>query len=188
MTTNPYQSPQVESTSPEFQVPRRAEALQSVRIATLLLTADGVFNVFAFYHTFTDFYIIVGKGPIYDPREIAVVSFAVILVFLASWFLLLPVLEFLGQLLREMLAPRVNREQWNEALYLSLKYAAWLAVPGMILWLAWVIAFYYLRLNFYLISYAVGIPAHILAACVYVPLLYRWFKLWRRPQADREVT
>ncbi|MHC2068007.1 hypothetical protein ACYFX5_11075 [Bremerella sp. T1] len=179
MSINPYQSPQVNNASITSKPPERQDALKSLRVATVLLTTASLFNIFAFYHTIADFFIIVGTGPTYDSREITMVAVATTLLVVACWFLLLPILEFLAQLIREILATKVDRNAWNDALYRSLKPAAFLAAPGMVLWLTWVFAFYYLRVNFFVISYAVGIPAHILGACLYVPLIVRWYRLYR---------
>ncbi|MFN3148309.1 hypothetical protein [Bremerella sp.] len=186
MSTNPYQSPQAESASLETQPPLRREALKSVRKATLLLTAAGYFNLYVFGCNYYPFRIL-------SPLDVAMIAFQVMgtaAIAIACWFLLLPLLEFTGRLIHNWLSPRSDTQPWSDAIYVSLKPAAKLAVAGVILWVTWVIGFYDFRIDFFVISYAVGIPAHILAACLYVPLLFRWYKLWRSsvPRADSETT
>ena len=106
------------------------------------------------------------------------------LVFVFCWEFLLPTLATIGRLVRRYVAPHVNEARWDDALYKSLKPAAILAIPGAVLWCVWVLGFYYWKLNFMLLSIAVGVPAHLLAAGLYVPLIVRWFKLAREKRAN----
>lgn len=190
MSTNPYQSPQAEITTSEEGLPLRDAVLKSLRVATLLLTAAWLFNYFCLcFHGRTSY---IGQS---IPFTVTVVAFTIGslmigLIALVCWFAVLPVLEFVNQTARRMIAPITAPEPWERAFYISLKPAAMLALPGMILWIIWVIGFYLVGVNFYVISYSIGIPAHILAACLYVPLLFRWYKLWRStvPRADSEAT
>ncbi|MBI1247069.1 hypothetical protein GC197_04400 [bacterium] len=178
MPTNPYQSPQADDTPVEVRLSKRQEALDSVRAAAALLTTAGLLNFGAlfspgfetYWHTPT-FWIVLAV----DTILLAGIG----LIVAACWFLLLPTLEFLGGLIRAIIAPSVDRGEWQDAIYVSLKPARLLAIPGTILWVIWVIGLFYLNANFFVISYAVGIPAHILAACLYVPLIVRWYRLWR---------
>lgn len=189
MSTNPYQSPQAENATPKAHSPQRKDALKRVRVATFLLTVPGVFNVFCFFAYADPMFRNGGPLSLEDLLMLAGCFLETVLVVLACWFLLLPLVEFIGRRIQSFVAPTSDRELWDDTLYRSLRPMPLLAFFGMLLWLAWVVAFYYLKLNFYVISYAVGIPAHILAACLYVPLLYRWVKLWRspRPTADAEA-
>ncbi|PQO39002.1 hypothetical protein C5Y96_03790 [Blastopirellula marina] len=125
-----------------------------------------------------------------DLTEFAAGSVGIGLIAVVCWFAFVPVLEFLSRTIRSIVARNTDPKQWDEVLYVSLKPAALLAIPGMILWIIWVTGFYFLGANFFVISYAVGIPSHILAACLYVPLLYRWYKLWDRsvPRPDSEAS
>ena len=183
MTTNPYQSPQADDTQVVAPLPTRQEGLESIRTATALLSTAGLINFaalfrpgFEVYWNTPTFWIVLAV----DTILLAGIG----LIVAACWFLLLPTLEFLGGLIRSIIAPSVNRGEWDNALYASLKPAGLLATFGMILWVIWVVGFFILNANFYVISYAVGIPAHILAACLYVPLIYRWYRLWLGGHAE----
>ena len=50
---------------------------------------------------------------------------------------------------------------------------------GAVLWAIWVAAFYQLGIGFYTVSLPIGIAAHLLAAGLYIPLFYRWYKVER---------
>ena len=176
MSANPYQSPTVESVSPVPQVPGRGESLSALHTACVVLLVAGLFNYYAF-----DSQQIAGAG--FDARLKTLVRTmnlaGIAVVFLLSWFVTLPLLERVGRAIRFLTCSHGSLDRWNEALYLSLKPAAPLAVVGAVLWLLWVVAFYYAHLDFVVISLVVGLPAHILALCVYGPLAARWFKLAR---------
>lgn len=176
MSANPYQSPTVESLPPVRQPASRAESRAALHAACLILLAAGLVNYYAF-----DMRDIAGAG--YDARLKTVLRTmnvaGIAVVFLLSWFFALPLLEFFGRVIRALTGRRAALDRWNDALYLSLKPAKYLAVAGAVLWILWVVAFYVADFNFVVISFAVGLPAHLLAACVYVPLAFRWFKLAR---------
>lgn len=63
--------------------------------------------------------------------------------------------------------------------YRSLNSLICVAIPDAALWMVWVFGFYHMHSDFYTISWAVGAPAHLLAACWYVPLVHRWYRLAR---------
>jgi hypothetical protein len=176
MSANPYQSPVAESLSPDHQLPGRRESLAALHKACLLLLAAGLVNYYAF-----DMRDIAGAG--YDARLKTVVRtmnlVGIAVVFLLSWFFSLPLLQLVARAIRALAGRHVSPDRWNDALYESLKPAAHLSEAGAILWVLWVVAIYYAQLNFVVISFAVGLPAHLLAACVYVPLSVRWFRLAR---------
>ena len=176
MSANPYRSPTVESLPPVRQPAGRVESLAALHTACLILLAAGLVNYYAF-----DMRHIAGAG--YDARLKTLVRtmhlVGIALVFLLSWFFALPLLELVGRAIRALVGHRGSLDRWNDALYLSLKPARQLAAAGAILWILWVGAFYVAHFNFVVISFVVGLPAHLLAACVYVPLAVRWFKLAR---------
>ncbi len=175
MSTNPYESPATVNRTADSHLPNRRSALAAFRTAFVILLTPALFNYYAFD---TD---AIGGGipPILQAAYrttnlvgIAVGSFLI-------WFFALPVLEAASRTIRNVVARDASTDRWVDALYMSLKPAAYLAVPGAILWALWVVGFYFLQLDFVMISYGVGIPAHILAACLYVPLLIRWYRLSR---------
>jgi len=93
------------------------------------------------------------------------------------WFLGFPIIEAIAGVLRIVFANGTDRGAWQGVLYRSLNWAVVLAIPGAVLWGIWVLGFYQLGVNFYAISWAIGVPAHLLAASWYVPLIYRWYRM-----------
>jgi len=175
MSTNPYETPAVGDHTADSHLQKRRAALAAFRTAFLILLAAALFNYYAFdTHT-----IIGGFPPILQAayRITNLVGIAIGSAFI--WFFALPVLEAVARQIRNVVARDVSTDSWDGALYVSLKPAVYLAVPGSIIWVLWVVGFYYLQLDFVMISYAVGVPAHVLAACFYVPLLVRWYRLSR---------
>ncbi len=179
--TNPYQSPAVTShttTSSQgdaMTIAQRRSAVVSVRIAILLLLVSGLFNYYAF-----DTFVIGNAMPAGFHTFLRVINLGGIFAVTAlSWFLLVPGLEVLARFVRHLSGRQSTVSQWNEAIYRSLRPAAYLAIPGTILWGIWVAGFYFGQLNFTLLSLAIGVPAHLLAAGLYVPLIVRWYLLAR---------
>ena len=86
-------------------------------------------------------------------------------------------LERVAQLIRFTLASTTQPDAWNQPLYEALNSAVTLAIPGAILWAAWTFGFYYLGINFVTISWAIGVPAHLLGACWYLALFFKWYQL-----------
>ena len=175
MSTNPYESPAVANHTADSHLPNRRSALAAFRTAFLILLAPALFN----YYAFDTHAISGGIPPILQAvyRTTNLVGIVVGSTFI--WFFALPVLEAVARTIRNVVARDASTDSWDGALYVSLKPAVYLAVPGAILWVLWVVGFYFLQLDFVMISYGVGIPAHVLAACLYVPLLIRWYRLSR---------
>jgi hypothetical protein len=96
---------------------------------------------------------------------------------LAVWFAGLAVLEFLTRVIHSLKSRRASLSDWNFALYKTLNSAPLFAIFGAVLWVVWVTAYYHWRLNFYAISIPVGVAAHSLAAGLYLPLFWRWYRL-----------
>ena len=96
---------------------------------------------------------------------------------LALWFGGLWLLEGVTGLAHRWCSRRDTRLSWKEALYATLQTAPILASFGALTWGFWVFAFYQLQWNFYLISIPAGILGHGLAAALYLPLFYRWYRL-----------
>lgn len=64
-----------------------------------------------------------------------------------------------------------------DALYATFIRSAPYAVAGAILWGIWVFGFYQAKVDFMVLSVPVGILAHGLAAALYLPLIYRWYRI-----------
>ncbi len=174
MFENPYQSPGDLSRGGNGVAASRERAWRSFRIAFLILLVPAIYNYWAF-----DTYVI---AAIRLPGDLVnLYRLGNVLGFIMGgsliWMLGLPVLELAARLIRAVLATGTDRGSWLEILYRSLSWIAILALPGAVLWGVWVFAFYQRQVDFYTISWAIGIPAHALAACLYLPLIYRWFRL-----------
>lgn len=96
------------------------------------------------------------------------------------WFWGLALLEWIAGCVHALRSPQTTLEMWKLAVYDSLGLAPLLAILGAITWVVWIAGFYFWNLDFYLISIPVGIVAHLLAAGLYLPLLYRWYQLSSR--------
>ncbi len=176
MSNNPYQSPTAGQQRPMATLPNRQSSQRTFRIAILILLAPALFNYYAFdTHLIANGSIVPALQNIYRAANIAGIVLATVLI----WLFGLSFLEHVSTLTRSLFARHVAIDAWNDAIYASLKPAVILAIPGAFLWGLWVIGFYYLEVDFVTISYVIGIPSHLLLACLYVPLLVRWYKLVR---------
>ena len=174
MTENPYRAPPLfhEPVDTEFGLRRRA--LLSFRLVALVLLAPAVYNYWAF-----DTQAIASSRLPSDLTAVYRAANVVALVvgFTLIWFLGLPLLEAVSRLLRVVFAKGVDTAAWQRVLYRSMNRAVILASIGAALWVIWVFGFYQIGVNFYVISWAIGVPAHLLAACWYVPLIYCWYRM-----------
>jgi hypothetical protein len=174
MENNPYRSPEsIEDVAPK-NLPR-ADALLRFRIAIALLIIAALVNGF-----FLPRYRYTGAAVVFTTYRIGLLDF----IFIAAigFFAMtctFEVLERLAKLLRRILSPNSDPDSWNNAIYNAFRPAIPLGLLGALLWIIWVIAFFELEVNFYLISYAIGIPAHLLAAAIYLRILWGWFKAAR---------
>jgi hypothetical protein len=172
MTENPYQSPSFPGETVAAESRLRRQARRSFRVAALILFLPAAYNYWAF-----DAYA-VGRLPGDDAQLSRTLNMlGLVMVAALIWHLGLPGLEALARLLRTVFARGTDRTAWEEALYRSLGWAVYLAIPGAVLWTIWVFAFYRLHADFHALSWAIGVPAHLLGACWYVPLIYRWYRL-----------
>lgn len=179
MEINPFQSPESRSQPESSSTRERSSALFSVRVAIGLLLPAGLFNFFAF-----DRFVLREDMPIGLLFAVRIFDIAAILLIgIVCWFLTVPVLEGVGRFIRHFVGRRASIVAWNDALYRSLKPMGYVAVPGAILWVIWIVGFYFVQGNFFFLSVAVGIPAHLLAAALYIPLFVRWFLLARTTSA-----
>ena len=181
MSTNPYETPATVSRTADPDSPNRRLAIAAVRKAFVILLAPALFNYYAFDTAAIDSSISPRLQVLFRTTNLIGIAVGAAMI----WFLALTVLEFAGRTVRSVVAPDVSTDTWDDALYTSLKPAAYLAVLGAILWGLWVVGFYFVQLDFVMISYGIGIPAHILAACLYVPLVVRWYKLARASAPQR---
>jgi hypothetical protein len=169
--TNPYRSPEPTEDAAPKNLPR-AHALFRFRVAVALLLVGAFANAF-----FMRRYLYMGTQVVLTTYRIGLPDLLFIgAIGLVAMTCTFGILERLARFFRGRFAANSDPEAWNNAIYNAFRPAIPLGLLGALLWIIWVIAFFELKVNFYVISYAVGIPAHLLAACVYLPLLYGWFK------------
>jgi hypothetical protein len=168
MTDNPYESPKWLGESPITSTSLQLQATRLFRTLALVLLVPAFYNYWEF-----DVHVVSQLPDILAP----LCRFANILGFVVGgllvWFLGMPTLERISRLLRIVFAGGADRATWQEVLYRSFNRTTYLAVGGAALWILWVFGYYEMRSDFYTISWAVGVPAHLLAACWYVPLIHR---------------
>lgn len=173
MSTNPYEPPQSQAEPRLTQNEARLIALRSVRIALLILLAPAFYNFICFNFTPNANR---AELPIYAIYRI-LNSLGFLLTVAAVWFFGLKIFEFVTGGFHSIYARNSMLEDWKETLYTILRRVPFFAIPAAVLWAIWVMAIYQLTLGFYVVSIPIGITAHLLAACLYVPLIYRWYKL-----------
>ena len=180
---NPYESPRSEATHWLPPSDERIVAKRNVRIALLIMLAPAIYNFICFNFPAHPNRI---ELPIHSVfRSINGIGFVAITI--AIWFLGLPTLEFFTGGFHTVFGRNSKLDDWRTILYLILRRAPVFAVCGAVLWALWVAAFYQLGIGFYTVSVPIGIAGHLLAAGLYVPLFYRWYKT-ERSSAPRMTT
>jgi hypothetical protein len=172
---NPYSSPSEFVEDRSTIAAARLSALRCVRVSLLILLVPGIYNFIWFHHIDTSNRTIQAVNQVLQILG----GIGVALIAWAVWALGLAVLERLTGWLHRWCSRRADREAWETVLYQTLRRAPVLAFFGAILWALWVFGFYQLQIDFTLISVPTGILAHLLAAAIYLPLLYRWYRLER---------
>jgi len=175
MSTNPYESPKVQATQRLTPNEDRVTALRNVRIALLILLVPAIYNFICFNFPSSADRIEFPAHSVYRTAN----SIGLTLVVLFIWFFGLTILEFVTGGIHSIAARKSKLAKWKATLYVTLRRAPLFAVPGAALWAIWIAAFYQLHLGFYTVLVPIGIAAHLLAACLYVPLIVRWYKIER---------
>jgi hypothetical protein len=172
MTHNPYQPPQSLSKTSSTITTNRQAAQRKIRISTIIFLVPALYNLVCF-SLLTSSQIVL---PFFVVNFLLNLLGAIIVV-AAVWFFGLTILEMIAAVAYRVVARKSERNSWYDTLYNSLTRLPLFAVLGSILWTMWVAGFYQLRLSFFVVSIPIGIAAHLLAAGLYIPLLYRWYRL-----------
>jgi hypothetical protein len=181
MIENPYQPPQLSVRETDRTViasgesaARRAAALFYVRLILGLLTLPAIYNVICFsYPGQAISPIPVGmRNTFFLGNLVALIAFVSIIYFAGLWFF-----EVLTRGSHAIFSRRPTLTLWLDALYATFIRSAPYAVAGSVLWAIWVYGFYQTNVDFLLLSVPVGILAHTLAAALYLPLIYRWYRI-----------
>ncbi len=175
MNTNPYESPRSSVVNPSPLDAERTVANRSVRIALAIMLLPAIYNFMCFNFQ-------VEPGSIESPirnvyRVVNGIGFAALVA--AIWFCGLTALEFVTGGFHAIFGKGSHESDWKLSLYEIIRRAPMFAVGGAVLWACWATAFYQFGVNFHVITLPIGAAAHLLAAGLYLPLFYRWYKLER---------
>jgi len=152
----------------------RTQAMLSLRIAILILSVPAAYNYLAF-----DAHAIRSSNLPSDIQWLyrTINLFAFVVAEVLLWTFGLRVLESMAALIRTLIAKNAAPSEWQKVLHRSMRSLAFLAVPGAVLWMMWVYGLYEAGVSYLKISWIIGVPAHLLTACWYLPLIYQWYQL-----------
>lgn len=151
-------------------------AQRSVRIALLILLVPAVYNFICFNFPSNANQIDVPFRSVFY-RTFNLIG--LVLIASAIWRFGLPVLEFVTGGIHSIVARNSKIDDWKATLYIIVRRLSMFSIPGAALWALWVAMFFQLQFNFFAVSVPIGIGAHLLAAGLYVPLIYRWYIMER---------
>lgn len=173
MSDNPYQTPQIVADLYPIRTTVRIVVERRVRTALLVLLVPAIYN-------FVCFSFAIGNSQIVNPFfviSLALNTLGFVFVFATVWFFGLTIIERIAWIVDRIMARKANLNGRLNVLYQALDTTPIFSVLGAILWTTWVVGFYHLGLDFYALSFPIGIAAHLLAAAFYLPLFYRWFRM-----------
>jgi hypothetical protein len=181
MIENPYQPPTSMSQPAERtaalrteSAPQRAAALFHVRLILGILLVPAIYNIFRFsYPSPAISPIPVGMSNLFFAGNLLglIASSSLVYFFGLSFF------EAITRASHAIFSRQPTLPWWLDALYATFIRSAPYAVAGAILWGIWVFGFYQAKVDFMVLSVPVGILAHGLAAALYLPLIYRWYRI-----------
>lgn len=183
MIQNPYQPPAVLACAEEQSVPSpsefiklRAAALFHVRLILGILLVPAIYNFVCFNYPSS------AISPIPPTIHLLfrlVNGVGLIIIVATVYYAGLWLFEAFTRASHAIFSRQPTLSLWLEALYATFIRSAPYAVAGAILWAIWVYGFYQTNVDFMLLSVPVGILAHVLAAALYLPLIYRWYRIER---------
>jgi len=173
MNTNPYESPKSQVTLLPPHSEERTAALRSVHIALLVMLAPAIYNLIC-----SSFFVDMNRTglPIHSIYR-TLNTIGLVAITTAIWFFGLAALDFVTGGLYSVFSRRATLDNWKTTLYITLRRAPVFAFFGAVLWAIWVAAFYQFGFGFYTVSVPIGVAAHLLAAGLYLPLIYQWYKI-----------
>ena len=174
MVETPYTSPP--SVSPAHA--GRASAIWSTIYCGLILSVGAVYNAYMFAEFDNP-----APENVIAVLQIANIAGALFVVAVITFFTL-PLLELLSSACCYLFAKSSSLDKWHGELYAVLSTTVPFAILGAIVWCSWVYAFYVLRMDFHQISVPTGMAAHVLAAFVYLRIVFRWWRLEHSPAPD----
>jgi len=184
MNENPYQPPQTvepELGLVEVDPAQRLRARRCWQVAALILLLPAMNNLWLFEDLLAS-----QGGPGLIPAARWTNAILLASAFAAAGLGGLNLLEWITDRLRRRLGEPPHAGQWRSALYQTLGQSIYFAIPGALLWKAWLMGYYQWHLDFQRISIPTAILAHLLAAGLYLQLAYRWYKIEFSPAALRD--
>jgi hypothetical protein len=188
---NPYQSPRVvEEGFGRPLAASRAAALKRIRDALCILAIPALWNYGCLFwgssvgvpHSGQAQAAAVGPG--HGLLALANLLF-IVGCFLASWFFLLRVLDWVALVLHTWCGGDTTTEDWLKSMYHSLWTLVWASRLGAICWIAWLFFFFYSRgFEPVLTSFFMGTLGHLTGAWVYGTVFFNWYRL-RRAAANQ---
>lgn len=175
MNENPYQPPQTilaAKQAIEIDGVLRRRARRRWQLATLILFLPAMNNLWLFENLMVN-----QGGPAPDPAAQGMDAILLAAVFAVAGLVGLNLLEWITDRLQRWLGSPANAGKWRSALYETVEQSFAFAVPGALLWKAWLIGIYQWQWDFQWVSIPIGILAHLLAAGLYLQLAYRWYKI-----------
>lgn len=167
MNSNPYAPPSTIDNLAQLPDPElRAMAQGRFKVSCWILTFPTLLNWVFFNWRLRPEYVLVNC--------LGLIALAIVVAFYGF-----RIVERLSSTIQRIVCRNEARQEWDRVLWKALVALPGFIAIGSLLWTLWVIGFYVMNINFVLISYAVGMPAHVLAACFYVPLIIRWFRIAR---------
>ena len=170
MNANPYRSP-TSLLTPPLDPHLRHQALGAFRVSLLILLLPAALNYAAF-----DFAVLSLSGlpghVIFLYRLANIIALVAGLV--ALWYLGFPLLEVIAHSIRHVAARHADTDQWMLPFYLTVCSLIGSAAAAALLWAAWIVAIYFAGANFYLASWAAGLPAVMLGVLLCLPMVIRW--------------
>lgn len=166
MSINPYAPPSWPDVAGLPEAELRTLACQRFRLSHLILLVPAILNLVCF-------------NWLQPPVFVLGNSLGFVAIGLFVWFLGFGTVDRVSSLLHGLVCGNRAHQEWNRTLYLRLISLPGFVAVGSLLWILWVVGFYLMGMSFYFISYLVGVPAHILAACFYIPLIMNWYRIAR---------
>lgn len=180
---NPFQSPRVVSAPPPEQegreaplVAERALAWRRYTFTILILAVPAVANLLLFN------YFVAGqlasRELFYRLATLNAIGVALVIygLLLFGFFLL----EFVTRFANRLFGTAKQLDRWYEALYDVLGQAWFLAVPAAALWAFWLWMLYGTDVPYFIYGLPSLFLAHLLAASLYVRLVWRWCRIPRQ--------
>ena len=183
MKLNPYESPRPLDEPANAKVSTdRDKAAIGVRIALAIMLFPALYNFMCFNFVAVS----TPSFPIQNIHRILnALGFFAIVVFV--WFCFVHLLELITLVLNLLFGRKTDLPEWNHELYQAARTLPLFAIPGAVLWAAWVACFYQLQIGFFKISWPIGIASNLLAATIYLPLLWRWYRINQRAPSSQSA-